>query len=131
MARILIVEDNLFIAKLLERFLTGHETALAASGEDALHVFKTQPVALVVTDVELPGLSGLDLLREVRRERDVPFVVITAGGQNEHGDYVEQANALGAVAVLEKPVQRQALLDAIAAALGEERLQDIRPPHHG
>jgi two-component system phosphate regulon response regulator PhoB len=80
---ILVVEDESSIAEVLEYNLRreGYEVRVAERGDAALSSIRTQPPSLVILDLMLPGLDGLDVLREVRRDRatrQLPIVVLTA-----------------------------------------------------
>ena len=79
---LLLVEDDPALAKLLRRLLTSdrHVVEVAASGEEALEVLATQGgLEVLVLDVKLPGISGLDVARRVRRRgSQVPILMLTA-----------------------------------------------------
>lgn len=79
--RLLYVEDNALVreltCELLEGF--GREVVAFESAEDALQEFSRRPFDLVITDVSLPAMSGLDLAREVSRLRPEVYVIIASG----------------------------------------------------
>jgi phosphate regulon transcriptional regulator PhoB len=79
-SRILIVEDEASIASTLAFNLKqdGYETLTAATGERALELARSFQPDLVLLDLMLPGIGGLDLCRYLRRERDVPIIMVTA-----------------------------------------------------
>ncbi|MBN1945744.1 MAG: sigma-54-dependent Fis family transcriptional regulator [Bradymonadales bacterium] len=86
MSRILVVDDDPHILRTLEIMLTGdgHEVVTAASGERALEQLDLRPVDIALVDLQLPGMSGTDLLRHMRDlHRDVQAVIITAHGSIE------------------------------------------------
>jgi CheY-like chemotaxis protein len=101
--KILIVDDEPHVAEILARSLAreGHRTAIAHSGEEALRMLGvTEPDALFL-DVSMPGMSGLAVLTEIRRQRpSLPVVVITGHATAEE---VDQVRRLGAVDVIAKP----------------------------
>ena len=78
--RILIVEDEEKIARFLELELTheGYEVGKAADGRCALDMALASTWDLILLDVMLPQLNGLEVLRRVRRESDVPVILLTA-----------------------------------------------------
>jgi two-component system catabolic regulation response regulator CreB len=78
--RVLIVEDEPGIADTLQYALRtdGFEPAWAATGEEALSQFKSQPPALVILDVGLPDTSGFEVFKRLREVADVPVVFLTA-----------------------------------------------------
>ncbi|WP_062313315.1 response regulator [Demequina rhizosphaerae] len=77
---VLVVDDEENIRGLVGGYLRrdGFEVAEAASGEDALAVLSRDPVALVLLDVRLPGIDGVETLRRIRRTSDVPVLMLTA-----------------------------------------------------
>src|SRR5689334_6778481 len=81
MPRILIVDDDPGQRSLLDSFLRsqGFETRPVASGERALEVLRDEPVSMMISDVRMPGLSGLETLRRARQEHAVlPVLMVTA-----------------------------------------------------
>ncbi|MHC4473575.1 MAG: sigma-54-dependent transcriptional regulator [Planctomycetota bacterium] len=115
--RILLVDDDASLLRVTEKQLTdaGYEVVPAASGEEALAVFAPQAFDLVVTDIQMPGMDGLQLLAEVmRRDPDAAVLVITAYGTVESA---VEAMKTGAVDFLEKPFRREVLLLSVERAL--------------
>jgi OmpR family response regulator RpaB len=79
---ILVVDDEASIRRILETRLTmiGYHVVTAADGEEALEAFRQQPADLVVLDVMMPKLDGYGVCQELRKESDVPIVMLTALG---------------------------------------------------
>ncbi len=77
---ILIVEDEPKIAKLARDYLerSGYEVVTAVDGTTALTIFRHEKPGMVVLDLNLPGMDGLDVCRALRRESDVPIIMLTA-----------------------------------------------------
>ena len=124
-ARILVAEDNAALRDLLQELLEdeGHTVTTAADGREALaQVGRSgQMIDLVVTDVQMPGLGGDQLLAAVRETRaETPVIVITAFGSVEQA--VEMVKA-GAYQYLTKPVSNRDLLAAVEEALARSAPQ--------
>ena len=105
--RALIVDDSSVMRKIVERSLrqAGVDSLLvleAGSGVEGLEVLKTRKVDLILSDINMPGMSGLEMLPKVRAERpDVPVIMITAYGDAETR---RKAIERGAVGLLTKPI---------------------------
>src|SRR5690606_19211544 len=87
--RVLVVEDDAEIADVLRRTLRqeGHEVRIAADGEEALAAAAEFVPDLVILDLGLPKLDGVEVLRRLRAESDVPVLILTA--RSELSDRVE------------------------------------------
>ena len=118
---ILVVDDDrLVLAALAEGLRTaGYRVTSVASGEDALGVTDTPDLALL--DVRMPGMSGIELGRKLREQGGVPFLFLSAYGDQE---IVQQAAEEGALGYLVKPLDIQQIVPSIEAALARGR--DIR-----
>ncbi|HEX5500638.1 MAG TPA: response regulator [Thermomicrobiales bacterium] len=114
--RILVVDDEPQIRRALRTALTGHGyvVELAETGELALAAIAANPPDLVLLDLVMPGVDGLDVLRETRGWSPVPIVVLSARGQEQ--DKV-QALDLGADDYLTKPFGMAELLARVRAHL--------------
>ncbi|RXZ82968.1 DNA-binding response regulator [Paenibacillaceae bacterium] len=114
--KILIVEDDAAIAEMVANYLTmeGLEITHAYDGEEALSRFKQQPFDLILLDLMLPKLSGIDLLKQFRAASRVPILILSA----KDGD-VDKAVGLGFGAddYIAKPFSMIELLARIKAAL--------------
>ncbi|HSS44029.1 MAG TPA: response regulator transcription factor [Thermoanaerobaculia bacterium] len=79
MSRVLVVDDEAGIRKVVRDALerAGHEVETATDGEDALQILKEADFALVVTDLNMPRLDGLALVRRIRKDLSVPILVLT------------------------------------------------------
>ena len=100
--RILIVEDEDMIREGISDYLTdcGYETIQAADGQEALEQFSSYEIALVLLDIQMPKLSGLEVLVEIRKISQVPVLMLTAFQDEE---YKMSAFASLADGYLEKP----------------------------
>jgi CheY-like chemotaxis protein len=117
MARILIVDDSIFQRANLRAIVRegGHDSTEAGNGRQALAMIAADPPDLLLIDLIMPEMNGMDILETLREQRSrIPVIVVTADIQ----DTVRQeCLALGAAAVLHKPPQKEALLAAINTAL--------------
>lgn len=115
--RILIVEDEESIARVLQLELEfeKYETGIAHTGTDGLILFREQEWDLVLLDLMLPGLNGLDVLRRIRsHDADTPVLLLTA--KNDVEDKVKGLD-LGANDYITKPFEIEELLARIRTAL--------------
>ena len=119
--RVLVVEDDQEIAEVLRRTLRqeGHEVRSAGDGEEALSAAAEFMPDLVILDLGLPKLDGVEVLRRLRADDDVPVLILTA--RTHLDDRVEGLDA-GADDYLVKPFERQELLARMRA------LMRRRPP---
>ena len=115
-ARVLVVDDELQVLRLLRTALTerGYDVTTAASGEEALEALARRSADIIILDLVMPGLSGLDVCRAVRERSTVPVIVLSAHG--EERDKV-LALDLGADDYLTKPFGMEELLARIRVAL--------------
>jgi DNA-binding response OmpR family regulator/tetratricopeptide (TPR) repeat protein len=119
-ARVLIAEDNDSLALMLKRFLAaqGFAVTTARNGLEALQAVTAGGVDLLVLDLKLPVLSGVDLLRRLRKtpqHASLPVVVMTGAYRGQQ--YADAARRLGIHHYLEKPFTQGAFLSAVRAAL--------------
>ena len=120
MALVLIVEDDREIADMLELYLRhdGHATERAADGESALTLFRAARPDLVLLDVGLPKLDGLEVLRRIRSAGRTPVVMLTA--RSEEIDEI-LGLGLGADSYLTKPCSPRRVMAHVKAVLRRER----------
>lgn len=118
--RILIVDDEPQITRVLRRGLTAHgyEIRSAADGESALETFGDWPPDLVVTDLSMPNMDGLELCRRLRKVSPVPIIVLSVKGEEQ--TKVDALDA-GADDYITKPFGMNELLARIRAALRRVR----------
>jgi two-component system, OmpR family, response regulator MprA len=114
--RVLVIEDDVEIADVLRRFLRqeGHEVRTAVDGEEALPAAGEFVPDLVILDLGLPGMDGVEVCRRLRADGDVPILILTARAELE--DRVEGLDS-GADDYLVKPFERQELLARIRTLL--------------
>jgi len=108
-ARVLIIEDDEETRSLLKDFFAeeGFETDSISTGYDAFEILTKKIFDLVITDIRMPGLTGLDILPRIKKiQPEVAIIVITAFGTEE---VPRKAFERGANACLEKPIHFQEL----------------------
>ncbi|MFM7750808.1 MAG: sigma-54-dependent transcriptional regulator, partial [Opitutaceae bacterium] len=118
--RILVVDDDAGQRSLLETFLRaqGFRTQAADSGSAALALLERENFRLIISDVRMPGMSGIETLRRVREKRpDLPVLLVTA-----FADIRTAVAAMrdGAVNYLAKPIDLDELMSSVRRALGPE-----------
>ena len=115
-ATILAIDDEPQIRRVLRATLNaqGYTILEAKSGEEALEIIRGERVDLVLLDVNLPGISGLETCREIRRTGDVPIIMLTV--RNAEADKVQALDA-GADDYVVKPFGSDELMARIRAAL--------------
>jgi len=113
--RVLIIEDEPSYVEALELLLAaeGFEVQSAPEGRSGLERFRESPPEVVLLDLMLPGLSGLDVLRELRRGSEVPVIVVSAKGAEAD---IVSALELGADDYVTKPYSGRELVARIRAA---------------
>ena len=114
---VLVIDDDKMIRDLLRQLLgpEGYRVATASEGEEALRYVSHGPPDLVLLDLKMPGMNGVEFLRRFREEHaDVPVMVITGYPDS---DLMAQAMRCGPVTLLAKPVKKTVLLRAVHIAL--------------
>ena len=122
MEKILIVDDDEGLIHFLHRFFAkqGYDVRSCSNGQTALDLIAGEPFDLILLDYKMPGLNGLDTLREVRRAQvKTPVIIMTAYGTT---DTAIEAMKLGAYDYLPKPFDRQELQHISADALEVNRI---------
>lgn len=117
---ILLVEDDPRVRGSLARLLKaeGWEVHEAATGRDGVARLDAMRPALLITDVNMPDLDGLELIRLVRRrDRDLPIIAMSVGGALPTGLTLEAAQLLGAHATFDKLSPPKELLELVARML--------------
>jgi two-component system, OmpR family, KDP operon response regulator KdpE len=114
--RILLVDDEQQIARVLRRALSskGYDVQVASDGEEALSVFHSWNPDMLITDLAMPGMGGLELCRRIRKISNVPILVLSVKG--EERTKVEALN-MGADDYVTKPFGMEELFARIRVAL--------------
>lgn len=117
MARILVVDDEHEVCDMLEKFLTkkGHEVYTALNGEDALSVVKEERPHIVLLDIRMPKMNGIECLKLIKEiDEAAGVIMITAVKEEEIG---KQAMKLGAYDYITKPLSLKYLEDCLMVKL--------------
>jgi CheY-like chemotaxis protein len=118
--RVLLVEDDDDNRELMAEVLaaSGYDVVAASTGQDGLRTLAERSVDVVVTDVGMPGMGGLEVARAAKAiAPGVPVVVVTGWAERED---IARARGREVDAVLIKPVDPDALTDTVAEVLGGE-----------
>jgi DNA-binding response OmpR family regulator len=124
-AKILVIDDEPNIREVVGLYLRrdGHDVVSAADGEVALEVFRESEPDLVVLDLMLPKISGLEVCRRMREDRRVPLIMLTARGEEEERIV---GLSLGADDYVVKPFSPRELAARVAAVL--RRVEESSEP---
>lgn len=121
MAHILLVEDSPEVSMSVREILesAGHTIEDAPTGKDALKRLSDGPFDIIVSDIWMPEMDGIAMLKEIRGAgNDIPVVVISGGAPNAPLTYTAPlAATFGANAVIYKPFEKAELLGAVTTAL--------------
>ena len=122
--KILVVDDNLDTRELTHLHLTteGFTVVVASDGREGLYLAGVERPDLIITDISMPGLDGVELVKQVRQQSElenVPILVLTAMGKEE----IDQAIRAGANRAMNKPVLLDALADDVREMLSESKPQ--------
>ncbi len=120
--KILIVDDEPYIGDLLERYLTpdGYNCRVARNGKEALEELESTSYHLVLADIMMPGMSGIDLLQIIKSlYPDVAVIMVTGVDDRDTGVLAVE---LGAYGYIVKPFERNEILISVANAIERRRL---------
>ena len=115
---ILVIDDEVVITQLLASLLalSSYKVSIALGGQDGLNLYRADPPDLVIVDLFMPGVDGLNVIRTLKSEyADARFIALS--GAEGGTQLLAKAKELGAQFAFEKPVDNQTLLDVIASLL--------------
>ncbi len=113
---VLLIEDDDFVKNMLKQTFEreGYTVATAANGRIGIRLYESNPFDVVITDLIMPDMEGIETITHLRKiNPKVKVIAISGGGRNRPDDYLHLAAKLGAVKTFVKPVDRNALLDAV------------------
>ncbi len=128
MARILVIDDDPNILRSVREILEeeGHDVREAVGGEAALELLAGASVDLIVSDLNMPEIDGIELLIRVHDEYPgTRLVAMSGGGRIAKEELLRNASMLGAVVALEKPFTVEQLVDIVNGALKADRTDGI------
>ncbi len=120
MAKILILDDNLEMLELQAEHLRGegHDVTLSTTGTSAVAGIKTGAFDLLVTDIIMPDMDGIEVIMSLRKlQPPIKIIAISGGGRINARDYLELATRLGVHGTLQKPFSGLELCLAVECAL--------------
>ena len=123
MANILVIDDDATIQLVFSQFLTslGYEITQAENGKKGMSMIQETRPDLVITDIMMPEMDGLEILMQLRSNHDsVPVIAISGGMRSLPVNFLQQAKLFGARYVFEKPVPLEVLRNAVTELLDEE-----------
>jgi len=118
--RILVIDDDPDVRGSLSKILTraGYEVVVAAEGAAGIELQHNDPADVIITDIFMPGLDGLQTIRQLKKEGSVVRIIAVSGGDRTGTvDLTEQAGLMGAFRVLHKPFELNDVLAAVKEAL--------------
>ena len=123
--RILLVEDNAVNRRLASFLLRsqGYQVLEAATAQEAFEIIKTDRPDLIVMDIQLPGMDGLEATKKLKEDpatRDIPVVAVTSYAMK--GDR-EKALAAGCAGYITKPIDKTTFVQEISAHVGDKSRQ--------
>jgi DNA-binding response OmpR family regulator len=111
--RVLVVDDELFVGELLKEYLSiiGYEVTAVSNGEDALSAIQQAAPHIVILDIRMPGMGGMEVLKNIKaKNRTTGVIMLSAYGDPET---VNEALRLGADHYLQKPMNLKHLVETL------------------
>ncbi len=120
MPRLLLIDDDQPLRRALRLALekSGHTVVEANDGRAALKAHQAQPVDLVITDLIMPEMEGVELIRSLRKSNPaLPIIAMSGGGRSSPESYLAMAKQFGAALLLTKPFSLDKLCESVAQLL--------------
>src|SRR5262245_12331571 len=118
---VLLVDDEPVIRHTLRKMLqrAGHDVVEGANGLEGLRHLEALAIELVLTDIVMPVMNGIEFIKQARRMRpSLTMIAMSGGGRTDNTDHLVAARAHGAKVTLHKPFRAEALYQAIAESFG-------------
>jgi DNA-binding NtrC family response regulator len=122
MSNILVIDDDNAICQLLQQGLEslGHHVSVANDGKKGLAAHKAAPAQLVITDLIMPGMEGIETIIEMRRRSpSLKIIAMSGGGMGKGTDYLQIAQKFGAHGTITKPFTLRKLGQLVTEVMGE------------
>jgi two-component system, sensor histidine kinase and response regulator len=118
--RILVIEDNVIAQQVVRHILTrsGYELDMAATGDEALSMAASVPYALVIADIQLPGMDGFETVEKLRLLPGLAQVPVIGLSANDSPETRNQSERSGFTEFMPKPLDRRVLLETIQRIAG-------------
>jgi len=127
MSHILVIDDDTSIRIMLRQALEkqGHQVTVAEDGQKGLAAQKNVAAELVITDLIMPGMEGIETIMELRRRSPgLKIIAMSGGGVGKGADYLTMARQFGAARTINKPFSLATLLQVVGEVLGEPAAGD-------
>jgi CheY-like chemotaxis protein len=121
--RILVIDDEESVRFVVKEMLEfeGYEVSTAPNGKVGLQLFRKDPTDLILTDIFMPEMEGLETIRELHREfPQLKIIAMSGGGESGMLSFLSYAKRFGALRALRKPFSREELLTTVRELLAEE-----------
>ena len=124
MAHILVADDQEKIRNMLKSLFEqfGHTVTVATNGKEAIQFYGENPADIIVTDILMPDMEGIETIRALRRiKSDVKIIAMSGGGTVGPDEYLHMAELFGAKRTIQKPFDVREVLDAVQVCLDEDK----------
>lgn len=121
--RILVIDDEESVRFVVKEMLEfeGYEVTTAPNGKVGLQLFRKDPTDLIITDIFMPEMEGLETIRELHRDfPQLKIIAMSGGGESGMLSFLSFAKRFGALRTLRKPFSREELLETVQELLAEE-----------
>lgn len=133
MARILVLDDNSLTLKMVSAFFdeSPHQVVCAANGKEGLFYLENDTFDLVITDMFMPEIGGLEIIKWIRTNRpQTQIIAVSAGVESGNADYLREALLHGADDILSKPLDRDSVLQFTDRMLANSPIHPSFQPIH-
>ena len=121
--RILVIDDEESVRFVVKEMLEfeGYEVTTASNGKVGLQLFRKKPTDLIITDIFMPEMEGLETIRELHRDfPQLKIIAMSGGGESGMLSFLSFAKRFGALRTLRKPFSREELLEVVKELLASE-----------